>query len=313
MSEEQHIHETVLLQEAVDCLVTDPDGVYVDATFGRGGHSSVVLSKLSDKGKLLAIDKDLDAIEVASERFANEKRFEISQGSFADIKAHLQSSGLEKVNGVLADLGVSSPQLDNAERGFSFMNDGPLDMRMDVTRGMSAAEWLIEAAESEMVQVFRDYGEEKFAKRIAKAIKQELVGGVIDTTGKLSKVVSEANPSWEKHKHPATRVFQAIRIKVNNELGDLERLLEDASSSLVKGGRLVVISFHSLEDRIVKRFMRDMVKGDAPPPGVPVFEKDIVRGFKLIGKAIKPGKAEIDDNVRARSAVMRVLEKISDE
>jgi 16S rRNA (cytosine1402-N4)-methyltransferase len=225
----------------------------------------------------------------------------------------LDSSEIDKVTGVLADLGVSSPQLDNAERGFSFMNDGPLDMRMDVTRGMSAAEWLVDADEQEMVQVFRDYGEEKYAKRIARAIKEELAGGVIDTTGKLSKIVSDANPSWEKHKHPATRVFQAIRIKVNNELGDLERLLEDASQRLVVGGRLVVISFHSLEDRIVKRFMRDKAKGDAPPPGVPVFEKDIVRGFKLIGKAVKPGKEEVDINVRARSAVMRVLEKVSDE
>lgn len=313
MNVEQQAHETVLLNEAVELLITDSEGVYVDATFGRGGHSAAILEKLSSKARLLAIDKDLEAVNVAKDRFANEERFSIAQGSFADIKEHLLTIGGVKVAGVLADLGVSSPQLDNAERGFSFMNDGPLDMRMDTSRGLSAAQWLVEVDEQEMVQVFRDYGEEKFAKRIAKAIKDELAGGVIDTTGKLSKIVSDANPSWEKHKHPATRVFQAIRIKVNNELGDLETLLEDASDCLAVGGRLVVISFHSLEDRIVKRFMRDKAKGDAPPPGVPVFEKDIVRGFKLVGKAIKPGKNEVDTNVRARSAVMRVLEKVSDE
>ncbi len=313
MSNEQHMHETVLLNEAVEALVTDPSGVYVDATFGRGGHSAAILSLLDGQGKLLAIDKDLEAISAANTRFAQESRFSIAQGSFADIREHLDGLSIGKVTGVLADLGVSSPQLDDAERGFSFMNDGPLDMRMDVSTGLSAAQWLLEASEQELVRVFFDYGEEKFAKRIARAIKEELAGGVIETTGKLSKVVSEANPSWEKYKHPATRVFQAIRIKVNNELTDLERLLEEACASLAVGGRLVVISFHSLEDRIVKRFMRDKAKGDAPPPGVPVFEKDIVRGFKLVGKAMKPSKAEIENNVRARSAVMRVLEKVSDE
>jgi 16S rRNA (cytosine1402-N4)-methyltransferase len=313
MAVEQGAHQTVLLKEAVDYLITDASGVYVDATFGRGGHSALIVEGLSEDGKLLAIDKDLDAIDVASERFANDQRFSIAHGSFADIKQHLQLVGAERVSGVLADLGVSSPQLDNAERGFSFMNDGPLDMRMDTTRGLSAAQWLQEADEKELTQVFRDYGEEKHARRIARAIKDALVGEEIDTTAKLSKIVSEANPSWEKHKHPATRVFQAIRIKVNNELGDLERLLEEASDSLCLGGRLVVISFHSLEDRIVKRFMRAKAKGDAPPPGVPVFEKDISRSFKLVGKAIKPTGDEVDNNVRSRSAVMRVLERISDE
>lgn len=313
MAVEQGTHQTVLLKEAVDYLITDASGVYVDATFGRGGHSSLIVEGLDTDGRLLAIDKDLDAIAVAKERFANDERFCIAHGSFADIKRHLEVLGTSRVSGVLADLGVSSPQLDNAERGFSFMNDGPLDMRMDTTTGLSAAQWLLEADEKELTQVFRDYGEEKHARRIARAIKDALIGEEIDTTAKLSKIVSEANPSWEKHKHPATRVFQAIRIKVNNELGDLERLLEEASDSLSLGGRLVVISFHSLEDRIVKRFMRAKAKGDAPPPGVPVFEKDISRAFKLVGKAIKPTGDEVENNVRARSAVMRVLERISDE
>ncbi|WP_068739034.1 16S rRNA (cytosine(1402)-N(4))-methyltransferase RsmH, partial [Oleiphilus sp. HI0117] len=300
MSCEQHMHETVLLQEAVDLLVTNSSGAYVDATFGRGGHSSKILEALDKDGSLIAIDKDLEAISAAQSRFVDEERFSIVHGSFADIREHLRVCGQEKVSGVLADLGVSSPQLDNAERGFSFMNDGPLDMRMDTTRGVSAAQWIKEVDEKEMVQVFFDYGEEKFARKIARGIKEALLGQEIDTTAKLSKIVKDANPSWEKHKHPATRVFQAIRIKVNDELSDLERLLDEASESLAVGGRLVVISFHSLEDRIVKRFMREKAKGDAPPPGVPVFEKDIVRGFKLVGKAIKPSKAEIENNVRAR-------------
>jgi len=308
-----NVHETVLLEGAVDLMVTDPSGSYVDATFGRGGHSECILSVLADDGALLAIDKDLTAIDIAKEKFSSDKRFEISHGSFADIEAHIANSKISNVKGVLADLGVSSPQLDNADRGFSFMNDGPLDMRMDVTQGQSAAEWLASADEAEIVKVLREYGEEKFAKRIARGISDALSIGPITTTLQLAKIVKDANPSWEKHKHPATRAFQAIRIKVNNELGDLEQLLESASQCLAVGGRLVVISFHSLEDRIVKRFMRNKTKGNAPPPGVPVFEKDIIRHFKLVGKAIKPDAQEIENNVRARSAVMRILEKISDE
>jgi len=310
-----NVHETVLLEGAVDLMVTDPSGSYVDATFGRGGHSECILSALAADGALLAIDKDLTAIAIATakERFSSDDRFEISHGSFADIDVHISNSKINNVKGVLADLGVSSPQLDNADRGFSFMNDGPLDMRMDITQGQSAAEWLASADEAEIVKVLRDYGEEKFAKRIARGISEALSIGPITTTLQLAKIVKDANPSWEKHKHPATRAFQAIRIKVNNELGDLEQMLESASRCLSVGGRLVVISFHSLEDRIVKRFMREKTKGNAPPRGVPVFEKDIIRHFKLVGKAIKPDAQEIENNVRARSAVMRILEKISDE
>ncbi|KZZ52038.1 16S rRNA (cytosine(1402)-N(4))-methyltransferase, partial [Oleiphilus sp. HI0122] len=215
--------------------------------------------------------------------------------------------------GILVDLGVSSPQLDDAERGFSFMNDGPLDMRMDTSRGLSAAEWVAKVEEPELIRVLREYGEEKFARRIAGAIIRERGVAPITTTARLANVVSEANPSWEKHKHPATRAFQAIRIEVNQELNDLELFLENASDALSVGGRLVVISFHSLEDRMVKRFMKKMAKGDEPPPGVPVLESDITRRFKLMSKAMKPAKQEIERNPRSRSAVMRVLEKLSDD
>ena len=306
-------HETVLLNEAVELLITNPSGVYVDATFGRGGHSQAILNALNDGGKLIAIDKDIDALKEAHKIFGEDSRFNIVHGSFADIEKHLLSLGISKVDGVLADLGVSSPQLDDADRGFSFMKDGPLDMRMDRTSGVSASEWLASASAQEIANVLRDYGEEKFSKRIASAISEVCKAGLIRTTLELAKIVSDANPSWEKYKHPATRTFQAIRIKVNNELGDLERLLEGASSILEKNGRLVVISFHSLEDRIVKRFMRDKAKGNMPPPNIPVFEKDIVRHFKLIGKAIKPSDREVSNNIRSRSAVMRILEKISND
>jgi 16S rRNA (cytosine1402-N4)-methyltransferase len=313
MSELVGTHEAVLLEEAIKQLVTNPSGIYVDATFGRGGHSKAVLDVLSSDGRLIAIDKDMEALKEAEKIFGNDSRFEIVHGSFADIESHLMNKGLTKVDGVLADLGVSSPQLDDAGRGFSFMKDGPLDMRMDRTSGLSASDWLENASEQEISSVLRDYGEEKYSRRIATAIFEACKSGPIRTTLDLAQIVSDANPSWEKHKHPATRAFQAIRIKVNNELGDLEGLLEGASKSLGQNGRLAVISFHSLEDRMVKRFMREKSKGNAPPPNVPVFEKDIVRHFKIIGKAIKPSDKEVSSNVRARSAVMRILEKISND
>jgi len=306
-------HETVLLQEAVAALVVNKSGCYVDATFGRGGHSRKIIETLDERAQLLAIDKDVAAIDRAKHEFSSDTRFKIAHGSFADVKEHLSTFGISKVDGVLADLGVSSPQLDDATRGFSFMNEGPLDMRMDTTKGQTAAEWIATNDEAEIAKVLREYGEEKFSKRIARAIKEESNVAPLATTLALAKVVSDANPSWEKHKHPATRAFQAIRIKINNELDDLEQLLEGSAQSLTNGGRLVVISFHSLEDRLVKRFMREKSKGNAPPPGVPVFEKDIIRKFKTFGKAIKPSAEEVERNVRARSAVMRVLEKISDD
>lgn len=313
MTEFVGMHETVLLEEAVELLVTKPSGIYVDATFGRGGHSKAILNALDESGRLIAFDKDVDALAEAGKVFSEDPRFEIVHGSFADIENHLSKKGILKVDGVLADLGVSSPQLDDAGRGFSFMKDGPLDMRMDRTTGLSAADWLASASAQEIANVLRDYGEEKFSKRIASAIFDVCKTGPIRTTLELAKIVSDANPSWEKHKHPATRTFQAIRIKVNNELGDLESLLEGSSRSLDLNGRLVVISFHSLEDRMVKRFMREKVKGDVPPPNVPIFEKDIVRNFKAIGKAVKASDEEVSNNIRARSAVMRILEKISND
>lgn len=313
MSEFVGAHETVLLHEAVELLVTKPSGIYVDATFGRGGHSKAILDALDGSGRLIAIDKDLDALTKAQADYKDDARFEIVHGSFADIDAHLAAKGIQSVDGVLADLGVSSPQLDDAERGFSFLKDGPLDMRMNQSVGLSASQWLASASVQEITKVLRDYGEEKFAKRIACAIYEASQHGPIESTLALAKIVADANPAWEKHKNPATRTFQAIRIKINNELEDLELLLQKGSESLAEGGRLVVISFHSLEDRIVKQFMRSKTKGNAPPPNVPVFEKDIVRHFKLIGKAIKPSDKEVSNNIRARSAVMRILEKISHE
>jgi 16S rRNA (cytosine1402-N4)-methyltransferase len=255
----------------------------------------------------------LVAIETAEALFKENEKFSIAHGSFAEISQHLDELGVLRVQGVLADLGVSSPQLDNAERGFSFMNDGPLDMRMNTQVGISAAKWLASVSIEELTKVLKEYGEEKYPGRIARAIVEEGALRPITTTLELAKIVSDANPSWEKSKHPATRTFQAIRIKVNNELGDLEQFLEDASARLMIGGRLVVISFHSLEDRIVKRFMRGKAKGVTPPPGIPILEKDIIRNFRLVGKALKPSNEEVDRNVRSRSAVMRVLEKVADD
>lgn len=313
MSDPAWLHETVLLQEAVACLVQESAGIYVDATFGRGGHSRAILSALNEKGRLIALDKDLDAIQKAEVTFGDESRFEVVHGSFAGIEGHLAQKDLTSIDGVLADLGVSSPQLDDAGRGFSFLKDGPLDMRMDRTQGQSASDWLRSSSVGEIAKVLKEYGEEKFSKRIAGAIYEAFQSGPVDSTLALAKVVAEANPSWEKHKHPATRTFQAIRIKVNNELGDLESMLQGACRALKPGGRLVVISFHSLEDRMVKQFMRNKSRGNAPPVNIPVLEKDIIRHFKLVGKAIKPSEMEVANNVRARSAVMRVLEKVSHE
>lgn len=304
-------HETVLLKEAVSALVTDSAGVYVDATFGRGGHSRALLEYLGVNGRLLVIDKDMEAIACAQKLAAKDGRVSVWHGSFADIEQALVHNGLEKADGVLADLGVSSPQLDDAQRGFSFQNDGPLDMRMDVTSGISAAQWISKVSLDELAKVLKEYGEERFAKRIARAIVDARQSQDITSTLQLAKIVSEANPAWEKHKHPATRVFQAIRIFVNRELADLEIFLESASQVLAVGGRLTVISFHSLEDRLVKRFMRDKVKGQEPPPGVPIRHEDISRPFALVGKAVKPKEQELSLNNRARSAVMRVMERVS--
>ena len=306
-------HITVLLQEAVDALVQDESGFYVDGTFGRGGHSSLVLDGLAEDGVLLGIDKDPQAIAHATERFADEPRFSIAHGSFAELQSFVTERGMDgKVDGILLDLGVSSPQLDDASRGFSFMNDGPLDMRMDTSSGESAAEWIARAEEKEIADVIYTYGEEKFSRRMAKAIVAKRAEEAITTTSQLSKIVAEANPAWERGKNPATRAFQGIRIHINRELDDLESCLEQALEMLKVGGRLVVISFHSLEDRIVKRFIRKHVKGDEHlPRGIPFTNDMLEIRFKNIGKAVKASSDETEDNTRARSAVMRVAEKVA--
>ena len=313
MENENFEHVTVLLQEAVDALVTDASGAYVDGTFGRGGHSSKILASLAGDGKLLAIDKDLEAIDFAQQRFATDNRFSISHGSFARIEEFTEQQQLHgKVTGILLDLGVSSPQLDDPQRGFSFQHDGPLDMRMDTTCGESAAQWIARATEKEIADVIFTYGEDKFGRRMARAIVAEREKKPIETTAHLAQVVKDANPAWEKGKHPATRAFQAIRIQVNQELSDLEKCLDGALEALEVGGRLVVISFHSLEDRIVKRFIRRHVKGDDHlPQGIPYTNDKLRCRLKDNSKKVKASSGEVNQNPRARSAVMRVSEKIA--
>jgi 16S rRNA (cytosine1402-N4)-methyltransferase len=310
MGDQPHI--TVLLDEAVDALVADASGFYIDGTFGRGGHSERILERLDAQGQLLAIDKDANAIEVANARFADDSRFAIAHTSFAELSRLVgERDRVGKVDGILLDLGVSSPQLDEPERGFSFLNDGPLDMRMDQTRGISAADWINSATEAELARVMKEYGEERFAKRMANAVVREREQSPIVRTGRLAHILKEANPAWEKGKHPATRAFQGIRIHINNELGDLESVLDQALEMLAVGGRLVVISFHSLEDRLVKRFIRRHEKGDPVPRGVPLMESQLNRRLRSRSKAVKAGGDELERNVRARSAVMRVAEKLA--
>ncbi|WP_298449636.1 16S rRNA (cytosine(1402)-N(4))-methyltransferase RsmH [uncultured Marinobacter sp.] len=303
-------HRSVLLDSAVDYLVSDPEGRYVDATFGRGGHSQLILGQLGTSGQLLGIDKDPEAILVAEQLAKTDSRFKHFHGSFAEFDRAVSEAGWEHVGGVLMDLGVSSPQLDDASRGFSFMRDGPLDMRMNPQQSPSAAEWLMYAEERDIADVIFRYGEEKFSRRIARLIVERRKENPIETTLQLAALVSEAVPKKEKHKHPATRTFQAIRIFINRELEDLEVGLQAAVDKIAPGGRLVVISFHSLEDRLVKRFMRDLARGPRLPKGIPVTAAQEASDFRLIGKASKAGAGEVSENVRARSAVMRVLERI---
>lgn len=306
------MHETVLLREAVDALAIRPDGFYVDGTYGRGGHSAEILSRLGENGRLLAFDKDPQAVASARVRFAGDARFDIVHDSFAALSEVLnQRASAGCVDGILLDLGVSSPQLDEAGRGFSFMREGPLDMRMNTSAGISAAEWLARAEASEIIRVLRDYGEEKFAPRMARAIVEARALQPITTTKQLADIVAAANPRWEKHKHPATRAFQAIRIFINNELGDLEKLLDQVLQQLVVGGRLVVISFHSLEDRMVKQFIRHHERGGDIPRGVPLMESQIKRRLHEVNKPVRVDDDERDANVRARSAIMRVAEKLA--
>lgn len=287
-------------------------GRYVDATFGRGGHSRALLAQLGSDAQLLGLDKDPQAIAAGKELEQEDPRFTILQGSFADLPAHLASLGWDKIDGLMADLGVSSPQLDQAERGFSFMQSGPLDMRMDTTQGITAAEWLAKASEAEINDVLFFLGEERHARRMARALVAARQEEAITTTGQLAEIVKAANPRWEKHKHPATRAFQAIRLHINSELTDLEKLLENSLDLLKPKARLAIISFHSLEDRRVKRFMRDAARGNAAhlPANLPVTQDQLNAQLKLIGRAIKPSAEEININPRARSAILRVAEKI---
>lgn len=306
-------HRAVLLDEAIEALAIQPEGIYLDGTFGRGGHSAAILERLGPDGRLLAMDKDPQALAVANERFANEARFEIVPGSFTGLAAEVRRRGwVGKVSGILLDLGVSSPQLDDPLRGFSFRNDGPLDMRMDPHSGISAAEWLAEAKDHEIAQVLKDYGEERHAKRIARAIvRAREEGGPIQTTARLAKVVAEANPAWPKDKHPATRSFQGIRIFINGELDELQQVLAQSVALLAPAGRLAVISFHSLEDRLVKRFIRDQARGGDFPPDLPIREEQLQRQLRAIGRDVRAGEAELAVNPRARSAVLRIAERLA--
>ena len=306
------MHQSVLLRESIAGLAIKPNGIYVDGTFGRGGHSLAILQQLGPHGRLIAIDKDLEAIEYGRKLFAKETRVQLYHGSFADIEDALRQYGIHSgVQGVLLDLGVSSPQLDCAQRGFSFLQTGPLDMRMNIDNAISAASFVAKASVEEMIYVFRTYGEERYAGRIARAIVDARTKQPILTTTELAAIIQTAHPKWEKHKHPATRVFQAIRIHVNAELADLQRGLDASLRSLAIGGRLAVISFHSLEDRIVKQFMQHAEQGDDIPHNIPIKATDLKICFRRMGKAVKPHEDEIKDNRRSRSAVLRIGEKIA--
>ena len=306
-------HVTVLLDEAIEALGVRSDGRYLDGTFGRGGHSRLLLQRLGPDGCLLGFDKDPLAIATGQALAAEDGRFVVVQRSFAELGSELEQRGWTGiVSGVLLDLGVSSPQLDDPARGFSFLNDGPLDMRMDPERGISAAEWIATASEDDIARVFKDYGEERFAKRMARAVIQRRVTQPFERTADLAQVLTVANPAWEKGKNPATRAFQGLRIFINNELGDLEAGLEAALEALEIGGRLVVISFHSLEDRIVKQFMRRHAKGEADtlPRDLPIIPEKFIPRLKVLGKPQYASAEEVKVNPRSRSAVMRVAEKL---
>jgi 16S rRNA (cytosine1402-N4)-methyltransferase len=305
-------HLPVMLEETVQALVRQENGIYIDCTFGRGGHSREILQQLGSGGKVLALDQDQDAIDSSyAHELRKDLRFELIHARFSELGQIIESKKLTgEIAGILVDLGVSSPQLDNPQRGFSFLKDGPLDMRMDVNAGISAAQWLVQVSEEELVRVLFKYGEERFARRIARAIIKQRSVAAIATTRQLAELIEDAVPVREKHKHPATRCFQAIRIEINRELGELEEVLDQALQALNTGGRLVVISFHSLEDRIVKRFIRDESRGKYTPGKLPIQNKDNKRGRLIkIGKPLRASKLEIEQNPRSRSAVLRIAER----
>ena len=306
-------HLSVLYDESIRDLNIKPDGKYVDCTFGRGGHSRGILAQLGEKGALLAIDRDLDAIHSKfADELTKDQRFSLYHGYFSDMESIVLNAGWAgKVDGVLMDLGVSSPQLDDSSRGFSFLRDGPLDMRMDTSKGISAAEWIMQVEEQCLVKVLFEYGEERFAKRIASAVIEKRQEGEIKTTHDLASLIESVIPKREKNKHPATRSFQAIRIEINSELEEIKQGLQQALNILAPNGRLVVISFHSLEDRIVKRFIRNESGRKFNPGRLPIKEDDIEQGvLKKVGKLVKASQQELQKNPRARSAVMRVAERI---
>jgi 16S rRNA (cytosine1402-N4)-methyltransferase len=306
-------HLPVMFAEALQQLAIKKNGVYVDCTFGRGGHSRGILNQLNASGRLLAFDRDLDAISSDyAQTLLKDEQCILKQSCFSQLQSLVASEGLaEKIDGILMDLGVSSPQLDNPERGFSFLRDGPLDMRMDVHAGISAEQWLATIDEKNLVKILFEYGEERFARRIARAIVESRSESPLTTTKQLASLIEEVVPARERRKHPAIRTFQAIRIKINSELDELKDVLQQSAQVLKPGGRLVVISFHSLEDRIVKRFIRDESGAKYNPGKLPIKEVDIAKGFlKKIGKSLKAGKQEIIQNPRARSAIMRVAEKV---
>jgi 16S rRNA (cytosine1402-N4)-methyltransferase len=305
-------HLSVLLHESVEGLNVRADGVYVDATFGRGGHSRAILEALGPNGRLIALDRDQEAIK-AAEKFATDSRFSIYHCAFANIKVVINDLDLYgKIDGVLMDIGVSSPQLDDASRGFSFMKDGPLDMRMDTGAGISAAQWLNSASLEEIANVIKQYGEEKFGTRIAHAVLEQREIKPLETTKEFADLIDRAVPVKDKFKHPATRAFQGVRIFINGELKQLELGLSESVDILKPGGRLAVISFHSLEDRMVKRFIKSQSKGKVYPNKLPLAQSVLDEGkrLKAIGKALKPSDQEIEANKRARSSVLRVAEKL---
>jgi len=304
------LHRPVLLDQVLDALQVRPDGLYIDGTFGRGGHAAAVLERLDAQGRLLAFDKDPAALEFAAQRFTDEPRLDLRYGSFDKLATIVSELGWQgKVDGILLDLGVSSPQLDDAERGFSFLHAGPLDMRMNPGAGVSASEWLAGASERDIADVLWRYGEERFSRRIARSIVNTRAENPITTTTQLAGLVAAAVPGRQHKKHPATRSFQAIRIFINHELDELEAVLPQAVDALAPGGRLAVISFHSLEDRIVKRFIRDQQRGPQLPPDLPVLPSAYQPRLQAVGKQIRADSDEIDANPRARSAVLRVAER----
>ena len=304
-------HQPVLLQEALEGLHIYPGGIYIDGTYGRGGHSAAILGALGTKGRLLALDKDPAAVAAAKDRFQADERFTIEQLSFASLKQLTDKLDLTaRINGILLDLGVSSPQLEDAKRGFSFLKEGPLDMRMDPTRGPSAAEWLADAEEREIARVLKTFGEERYARRIAKAIVYSRSDKPIVTTRQLAELIVQAVPKRDTNKHPATRTFQAIRIAINCELDELQAVLQQSLTVLANGGRLVVISFHSLEDRIVKRFIQTHSRRATVPRGLPVLGELTAGTLRFIGRKMRASEDEYRRNPRARSAILRTAERL---